>query len=238
MRRFGSISEPAVHTSGSGTQVYFFLIVWLIGVCLMLSPFWIQAGMKLPQIPSWAFPVLIGIIGIAILGSLYNSVIAKKNEVTNVASSIDAVLKKRWDLVPNLIALIKGYMKYEADTLAKIVKARASLVDREETDDAEKLNLENELTKSLGKLFALAENYPDLKSSQNFLQLQSTLVEIEEQLSAARRAYNSAVTEYNNCLEMFPTNLMALFMGMSKKDWFEIDSAERTLIDVSEEFNS
>ena len=236
MKRFNSNDEPIVYTSG-GPQVYFFLIVWLTGICLMLSPFWIKAGMKLPQIPSWAFPVLVGIIGIAILGSLYNSVIAKKNEVTNVASSIDAVLKKRWDLVPNLIALVKGYMKYEADTLAKIVKARASLIDRE-TDDAEKLNLENELTKSLGKLFALAENYPDLKSSQNFLQLQSTLVEIEEQLAAARRAYNSAVTEYNNCLEMFPTNLIALFMGMSKKNWFEIDSAERALIDVSGEFNS
>ncbi len=182
-------------------------------------------------------------IPIAIIGAflliimvLYNSLVAKKNQVKNVFATIDALLKKRFDLVPNLVAAVKTYMKHEAGTLTRITELRAQAVSGNLSDD-EKVNLDNQMSKLMGGIMVAVENYPDLKASQNFLQLQGSLNEIEEQISAARRAYNAAVTDYNNALEMFPTNMLASMMHYKQKALFEITEQERQNVNVGALFS-
>ena len=167
---------------------------------------------------------------------LFNSLIGKKNQVTNVFGSIDALLKKRYDLIPNLVSTVQTYMKHERQTLTDITQLRAKAVSGNLSDD-EKVSLDNKISKMMGGIMVAVENYPDLKANQNFLQLQASLNEVEEQISAARRAYNSAVTDYNNAIEMFPTNIMAGMMRYKRKNVFEITEAERKNINVGELFN-
>jgi len=118
---------------------------------------------------------------------IYNSLVGKKNQVLNVFATIDALLKKRYDLIPNLIATVKTYMQHERETLTEITELRAKAVSGQISDD-EKVALDNKLSQMLGGIMVAVENYPDLKANQNFLQLQGSLNEIEEQISAARRA--------------------------------------------------
>ena len=166
---------------------------------------------------------------------IYNSLVGKKNQVLNVFATIDALLKKRYDLIPNLIATVKTYMQHERETLTEITELRAKAVSGQISDD-EKVALDNKLSQMLGGIMVAVENYPDLKANQNFLQLQGSLNEIEEQISAARRAYNAAVTDYNNALEMFPTNLVASLMHYERKQLFEISEKERQNVNVGELF--
>lgn len=172
--------------------------------------------------------VLIGV-------SIYNGLINKKNQVANSFGAIDAFLKKRYDLIPNLIASCQQYMQFEKTTLTQITELRAKAMTGNVSDD-EKVNLNNQLTKMLGSVMVAVENYPDLKSSQNFLQMQGALNEIEEQLSAARRAYNAAVTDYNNAVEMFPSSIFAGMMSYKLKAVFEIPETERANVNVGELF--
>lgn len=167
---------------------------------------------------------------------LYNSLVAKKNQVSNVFASIDALLKKRCDLIPNLVAIVKAYMSHERGLLTEITEMRAKAVSGKISDD-EKVDLSNKMSKVLGGIMVAVENYPDLKANQNFLQLQATINEVEEQISAARRAYNAAVTDYNNAVEMFPTNIMAQMMSYKPKKLFEISEGERGNIDVGKLFS-
>lgn len=167
--------------------------------------------------------------------ALYNTMISKKNQVTNVFATIDALLKKRFDLIPNLISACQTYMKYESGTLTQITELRTKAISGKLSDD-EKVGLENQMTKLLGGIKIAFENYPDLKASQNFLQLQAALNEIEEQISAARRAYNASVTDYNNAVEMFPTNMIASSMGLAQKKVFEVPEEERKNVNVGELF--
>ena len=178
--------------------------------------------------------ILIG--GAVLTGLLYNSLINKKNQVQNVFASIDALLKKRYDLIPNLISTVQTYMQHEKGTLTEIAQIRAKAVSGNLTDD-EKVELDNKVTKALGGIMVAVENYPDLKANQNFLQLQRSLTEIEEQISAARRAYNAAVTDYNNAIEMLPTNILASIMGYQRKQVFEISQNERQNVDVKSLFD-
>ena len=179
------------------------------------------------------------IIGISLLFLviIYNSLINSKNQVENAFGGIDVQLKKRYDLIPNLISSVKTYMKHEADTLTEITELRAKAVSGNLNDD-EKIELDNSISSKLGGIMVAVENYPDLKSSDNFIQLQRSLNEVEEQISASRRTYNAQVTEYNNKVEMFPSNFIASLMNYKRKNVFEIPQDNRENVNVDKLFNA
>ena len=181
--------------------------------------------------------IIVPVVVIAIVVLLYNSLVAKKNQVINVFGTIDAMLKKRYDLLPKLISTVKTYMQHERTLLEEITEMRAKAVSGQLSDD-EKVDIDNKVTKALGGIMVAVENYPDLKANQNFLQLQGTMNEVEEQISAARRAYNAAVTDYNNAVEMFPTNILASMMSYKLKKVFEINQQQREDIDTDKLFKS
>jgi LemA protein len=168
---------------------------------------------------------------------MYNTLIKKKNDVENAFASIDTLLKKRYDLIPNLVSTVKQYMEHEAGVLTEITELRARATSGQLSQD-EEVQLNNQLNKMLGGIMVAVENYPDLKASENFQHLQRTLNEVEEQISAARRAFNAAVTDFNNAVEMFPTNIMAGMMNYSTRELFEATEQERQNVDVKDLFNS
>lgn len=165
----------------------------------------------------------------------FNSLIGKRNQVTNVFGSVDALLRKRYDLIPNLVAAVKTYMNYEKETLSQITQMRAKAISGNISEE-EKAKLDNQMGKLLGSVMVAVENYPDLKADKNFLQLQAALNEIEEQISAARRAYNAAVTDYNNAVGMFPTSIVAALLNFKAKAVFESSDEERHNVDVGQLF--
>lgn len=183
-------------------------------------------------------PIIIVVVFVLIVVGLYNTLVGRKNQVENAFGTIDAMLKKRFDLLPNLVETVKQYMTYEQDTLTKIVELRNGIQQNPTMPAQERIGMENQLTGLLSTLRVAVENYPDLKANNSFIQLQSTWTEIEEQISAARRTYNAAVTAYNNSVEMFPTNIMANMMGYQRKAVLTIAEAERKNIDAKELFNS
>lgn len=162
---------------------------------------------------------------------LYNSLVGKKNQVENAFASIDVLLKKRCDLIPNLVATVQEYAQFEQNTLVNISKLRSRAMAGQVGGD-ERVELENQISRSIGNIMVAVEAYPELKASANFQQLQGSLNEIEEQISAARRFYNSAVTDYNNALEMFPSNLIASSMNYRPRRLFEAMEQERQSVDV------
>jgi len=177
---------------------------------------------------------IVFIIGILIL--IYNSLVAKKNQVDNISASVDTVLKKRYNLIPNLVSSVKEYMKHEREVLEKITALRSKALNPSVTSE-EKIQIDKEISGALKNILIAVENYPELKASENFMHLQRTLNEIEEQISAARRAYNQAVTDYNNALEMFPTNIMASFMHYKRKPLFSIPDTEKNSPNVKDLFD-
>lgn len=177
--------------------------------------------------------ITLAIIGV-VIAFMYNFLVGKKNEVDNIFGGIDAILKKRYNLIPNLVESIKQYVTHERETLEKITQLRSKAMRSKNSD--EKLAINNELSSMLGGIMVAVENYPDLKANQNFLHLQKTLNELEAQVSAARRAYNQAVTDYNNAIEMFPTNIIANFMNYRKKEVFKAKEIERKNPNVGELF--
>lgn len=182
--------------------------------------------------------IIVGILFIVILFiAIYNSFIKKKNQVENAFSSIDVMLKKRYDLIPNLIDTVKSYMKHEKELLTKVTELRSKAINPNVSAD-EKVAIDNEVRQTLGGIMVAVEQYPDLKASQNFMQLQASFNEIEEQISAARRFYNSAVLEYNNAVEMFPSSIIAQIMNFSKRNFFEIPDVERQNVSAKNLFNS
>lgn len=167
---------------------------------------------------------------------MYNSLVAKKNQVDNIFASVDTLLKKRYNLIPNLVSTVQEYAKHEKSLLEKITKLRSRALNPSVSDE-EKVEIDKEITSALKGIMIAVENYPDLKASENFMHLQRALSEIEEQISAARRAYNQAVTDYNNAIEMFPTNFMASFMHYKRKALFSIPDNEKINPDVKDLFN-
>ena len=164
--------------------------------------------------------------------SIYNSLVKLKNRVKNAWSQIDVQLKRRHDLIPNLIETVKGYMTHERDTLENITKARSQAVAAEGVGD--KAKAEGELTRALGKFNLVVENYPDLKANQNFLSLQEELTSTENKISFSRQNYNDQVLFYNNKIEMFPSNIMAGMFKFNKEEFFEIeDEKEKEVPKVS-----
>ena len=177
---------------------------------------------------SFIFLIILVVIGFVLIG-LYNRLVKLRNGAEEAFKSIDIFLKQRYDLIPNLVNTIKGYTQYESGTLEKIVQLRSQAMSAQGTDGGA---AENALSGALKSVFALAENYPDLKANQEFLQLQETLTGLEESIQRARRYYNASVRDLNNTVEMFPGNVCAGMFGFSKMDYFEVDEAETQNVKV------
>ena len=179
--------------------------------------------------------IIIGLVIIVVLillfiMSTYNGLVKLRNKVRDQFSQIDVQLKKRSDLIPNLVETVKGYSKHESETLEKVIQARNTYLSAGTPD--EKMKSSGELSQAIGKLFALAESYPDLKANTNFLDLQSQLKDIEDKISYARQFYNDSVLMYNNKIEMFPSNLIAGIFNFTKESFFEASDEERKNVEV------
>ena len=168
--------------------------------------------------------------------ALYNGLIRKKNEVENAFGGMDVQLKKRYDLIPNLVATVKQFMTHERELLTKVTELRGEALKSNASND-EKVDIDNQITGAMRSIMVAVENYPDLKSNTNFLNLQRTFNEVESQISAARRAYNAAVTDFNNGVQMFPSSIMAGMMNLKTKKVFEIPEVERENVSAADLFN-
>jgi LemA protein len=161
---------------------------------------------------------------VAVVIGMYNSLVSGRNHVRESWSGIDTELKRRYDLIPNLVETVKGYARHEREVLERVVRARTAAVSSTGSPEAQAKD-ENQLVGALKQLFAVAEAYPDLKASQNFLALQQQLAETEDRIQASRRFYNANVRDYNNRCQMFPTSLLAGMFKFEPAEFFEIDSA-------------
>lgn len=174
----------------------------------------------------WIVLGVVAVIALVIVG-MYNSLVRLKNRVDEAWSDIDVQLKRRYDLIPNLVETVKGYASHEQATLEKVIAARNSAMNAQAGGDAKvQAEAENMLSGTLKSIFALSENYPDLKANTNFLELQRELSDTENKIQASRRFYNGNVRDLNTKIEMFPTNIIAGTLGFKKRDFFEIENAE------------
>ena len=168
--------------------------------------------------------VVIVIIIIAAIIHMYNNLVGLRNRVKNSYAQIDVQLKRRNDLIPNLVETVKGYAAHEKGVLEEVTKARTGVMNAstiEETSAAD-----NQLTGALKTLFAVAENYPDLKANSNFQQLQSDLTDTEDKISYARQFYNDVVLKYNNACQKFPSNILARMFGFNEKEYYQVAESE------------
>jgi LemA protein len=174
-----------------------------------------------------AITLILGMVGLIVvwLVVVYNGLIGLKNQVQNAWQQIDVQLKRRHDLIPNLVSAVKGAMQFERDTLERVIAARNRAASARGPQEA--APAEGQLSQALSRLFALMENYPDLKSSQNVLQLQEELTSTENRIGFARQFYNDLVARYNIKQQVFPTSLMAAGMGFAPADYFHIEEAEK-----------
>ncbi len=181
--------------------------------------------------PIWLIIVLVVLVLIIlyVIGT-YNSFITLRNRVKDQWSQIDVQLKRRFDLIPNLVNTVKGYTKHEKETLEAVIKARNTYTSA--VTPTEKMDANDVLTNAMSKLFALAESYPDLKANTNFLQLQSELQETENKIAMARQFYNDTVLTYNNKVEMVPSNIVAKLFKFTKETFFEAKENERENVKV------
>lgn len=181
--------------------------------------------------PIWLIILIIILVVIIlfVIGT-YNSLVSLRNKVRDQFSQVDVQLKKRSDLIPNLVETVKGYTKHESDTLENVVKARNTYLAADSPDGKMKAN--SEMGQAISKLFALAENYPDLKANTNFLDLQNQLKDIEDKIAYARQFYNDTVLVYNNKVEMFPSNVVARLFNFARKSFFEASESDRKNVEV------
>ncbi|MFH1073519.1 MAG: LemA family protein, partial [Candidatus Firestonebacteria bacterium] len=166
---------------------------------------------------------------------LFNFLIVKKNQVKNAFAAVDALLKKRYDLIPNLVEAVKGYVKHERTLLTELARLRSEALSGQKSGK-EKEGIDNKMGNTLKSIMAVSESYPELKASDNFIHLQKTLNEVEEQISAGRRAYNASVNDYNNAVMMFPSNIVAGILGFKEGDYFSITEKGRENINVTKRF--
>lgn len=167
--------------------------------------------------------------------SIYNNLVALRNNRENAFANIDVQLKQRHDLVPQLVATVKGYAKHESETLERVVAARAAAMGAKSID--EKIEAENALTRAMADVKVIAEAYPELKANANFLQLQTEVSDIENKLAAARRFFNSATKELNNGVQSFPAVLFASMFGFKRENMFEVPQSERAQLEKAPEIN-
>ena len=175
--------------------------------------------------------VLILVIVLLVFLSYYNKIIRLENRIDNSWAQIDVQLKRRADLIPNLMETVKGYMKHEKEVLENVTKARSAIMSAKTPQ--KNIEADNMLTGALKSLFAVAENYPDLKANQNFLDLQSQLTEIEDKIAFARQFYNDTVLKYQNKIQMFPANLVAGMLNFKARDFFKTASEQKEAPKVS-----
>ena len=177
--------------------------------------------------------IVVGIIVILliIVAIAYDSLVVLRNKKDDQWSQIDVQLKRRADLIPNLVETVKGYAKHESDTLEEVIQARNSFTSSKTPQ--EEMKNSNMLTDAVSKLFALAESYPDLKANQNFMSLQNNLKETKKKIAIARQFYNDTVLTYNNKVQTVPTNIVASLFGFKKADFFEIQETEKEIPKVS-----
>ena len=166
--------------------------------------------------------VIVGVVLLFVVG-IYNGLIGRRNRIDEALAQIQVQLKRRHDLIPNLVNAVKGYMGFEQKVLTDVTNARASAVSAGAQGVAAQAQAENALTSTLRSLFAVVENYPDLKANQNVLSLQEELTTTENQISFSRQHYNASVLDYNNAIQVFPNVLLAGMFGFSKRDFFEAE---------------
>jgi len=171
--------------------------------------------------------VLVGVVAVVALWFVftYNGLVRLRNQVKNAWSQIDVQLKRRYDLIPNIVETVKGYAAHEKETFERVVQARQRGIDA--SDVKQQQEAENMITGALRQLFALSEAYPDLKANQNFLALQEELASTENKIGFARQYYNDTVKDFNTRQEMFPANLVASMLGFQPSEFFEIEEASQ-----------
>ena len=175
------------------------------------------------------FAVLI-VLAVVFLWSLYNGLVTLKMRVKEAWSGIDVQLKRRSDLIPNLVETVKGYAKHEREVFENVTKARSALMTAK--GPLETAKADNQLASALKSLFAVAENYPELKASQNFLELQEQLGDTEDKIAYARQFYNTVVMDYNTKIKVFPNVFFALSLGFTEEEFFEAEEGERKKVEV------
>lgn len=176
--------------------------------------------------------VILGVIVLVVLAliGIFNKLAKLKVMVEEASSDIETFLKQRYDMIPNLVEVIKGYTKHESSTLEKVTEMRTRAMSAGSLQ--EKMEAEEGLSSAITKLFAVAENYPDLKANTNFIELQSTLKDLEDNIQKSRRYYNGAARDFNTAIMVFPTNLIAQIFGYKKVDFFEASEEEKKNVEV------
>lgn len=169
--------------------------------------------------------IILGVLALAFI-AIYNSLVGKRNKVRNSWSQIDVQLKRRFDLIPNLVETVKGYATHERGTFEQVTAARTKYMNAGTPDDMMKAN--GELTQVLGRLFAVAEAYPELKANSNFMELQAELSKTEDKISFSRQFYNDVVMDYNNTVQMFPSSFVASVTGFREEPFFNVDESEKS----------
>ena len=182
--------------------------------------------------PAWVW-IIIGVLVLLVIWvvSTYNGLVILRNKVKDQWAQIDTVLKRRFDLIPNLVETVKGYAKHEKETLEKVIQARNTYVSASTPEG--QMKADGELTQAISKLFALSEAYPDLKANTNFTDLQKELTETEDKIQYARQFYNDSVLAYNNKRQMFPTVIIANMFGFKDEAFFKANDEERENVKVS-----
>lgn len=201
--------------------------IWIIGGAFGLFAMWM-----LDVDPRW-----IGASAVAWAGLAFNSIVSVRNQVDNALSSVSVMLKKRFDLIPNLVDTVQRYMEHESSVLGEIVALRARASAPGVTPE-QMVKLDGQVARALTQVLATAESYPELEASEPFQQLQASINEAEEQISAARRTYNAAVKGYNDAVQMFPTNLFAAVLRYRPREYFEAPEGHEARPDVMARFRS
>lgn len=179
-----------------------------------------------------ALYIIIGVIVLILIYAFvtYNGLVKANNLVKEAFSTMDVYLKKRWDLVPNLVEVVKNYTEYEKETIEKITKLRTSTYENMTMD--KKINVNEELTQDLSVIMSVSENYPDLKASENFMELSQDLTKVEDEIANSRKYYNGSVRNYNNKIQMFPSNIIAKTFGFHLANMFETNTEEKNNVKV------
>ncbi len=178
---------------------------------------------------TWVVLGIVVLVAVVAVGT-YNGLITLKNRVQEAASDIDVQLKRRYELIPNLVSTVKGYATHEKELLTKVTAERAGLMKGSASD---KIAASNQMTETLKSLFAVAENYPDLKANTNFLQLQADLTDTQDKIMAAQRFYNGNVRDFNTKLQVFPTNLYGQSLGFKPYEFIEAAEGEKANVEVN-----
>ncbi len=181
--------------------------------------------------PVWLIVILVIVVILVLwVVATYNTLVTLRNRVKDAWSQIDVQLKRKFDLIPNLVETVKGYTKHESETLENVIKARNTYMSATLPED--QMKADGELTKAVSKLFALSESYPDLKANTNFNDLQNQLNETENKIAMSRQFYNDIVLQYNNKVEMVPSNIIANMFHFKKETFFEAQETERENVQV------